>query len=349
MRFLFTILAYLFLICLSGCANSNTVVQKEAQTIEFSEIRPDSLVGFPVSVHSIGDDSIIINDNKNNEHISLFSLTNGHRLYSTGLTGAGPGEVIPPIRVTVSDDSIYVLSLPAKVLLSGSINENLLNFRVRMPKEVMGLYYLPRHKIFITPVMSLDNTIDKNTYAYVYDYNFNKIQELKGFAQLWEKEKTFPADVLNKFHQIQGICETDDGKIAVLESHVLRIYTYDGEKLALYSDKQLFPYEYSFTARTNNNLLPTTRLTEGIIKGCRDIASRNNTILISVDTDVKGGVSSGNHVKLLHMDSDGSLIGEYIANVQLNPYPLTVTKSGRIVMFSEGEDLSIALSSYPKP
>lgn len=317
--------------------------------MSFTEIRTDYLIGFPISLHPVGYDSIIVNDSKGNEHIALFNLTDGSRLYATDANGMGPDEVTLPIRLAVSGDSIYVLSLATKTVHSGDIKNPLLTVRTQMPKEVMGLYYLPRHKIFISPVMSLDDTTDENTYAYIFDSNFNKIQDLKGFAQLWDKEKSYPFNAVSKFHQIQGICETDDNRIAILESHILRLFTFEANKLIPVSDCLLFPYEYTFSAKRGNSVVPTTRLADGIIKGGKDIASKGNTILISVDTNIKGDEPSDNHVKLLQLDSNGKLIAEYITHLLLNPYPLTVTKNGKIVMFSDGEDLSLAFSSYPNP
>lgn len=337
---------------MTGCKNSSgTIDQIPSSSISFTEIRLDSIIGQPISAHFLNTDSLLINDAKGNYLLNAFNIESGKLVFSSGAIGNGPNELLPPIRVTNSKDSVYILSLSSKKVYNMPISHSTLNEITQLPIEVMGLYFLQNYEIFIAPVMSFSNQDDsKSVYAYVYDKNFSKIQDIEDYATPWSGEVNYDKSAISRFHQIQGVSVTEDGTIGILEQYLLRLYTYKDGKVRSKSDIQLFPYEYDFTPSGKGSMLPKTDLRKGFISGARDMVSFANTFLISVDKSVKGGQAETQSVntQLVLLNSKGERVAEYVPTVDLKPYPITVSDNGLLVMFSEKDELAPFLSQYPK-
>lgn len=328
-------IAVCIILCLCGCQSQKNE-EIESASISFNPTTVDSIIGKPISVHFVGEDSLLVNDIMSNPLVKIFNLKSGAEVLSAAPIGNGPGEVFPPVRIAASKDSVYIFSLTSKKLYGMPISGGEMTEITQLPLEVMGLYYLPKSGIFIAPVMALVNQEDRGTaYAYVYDKDLKKIQEIETPATLWAGEKNYPPSAISKFHQIQAICETSDGRIGILESHLIRLFDFNGNRLERIADELLFPYEYDYDSASNGSLVATTKPRSGVVKGAKDMASVGDKFLLSVDMTVNGEpVQEESVVKLLTLDKDGNPIKEYIPNVVLNPYPLAVSDRGTVVMFS---------------
>lgn len=329
-----------------GCKKEETG-DIERIPLSFTSVDLKSMIGMPISACFIGNDSIVINDQKNNYMVRLYDIRTGDNLQNTCAVGSGPNEFMPPIRLTKVSNSIYVLDLITKKVYSALLDDENLTEIVQLPLEVMGLYYLPKHEIFIAPIMQFGEMSNiGNTFAYVYSKDFVKIQNLNGFALLWDKEFDLNDRILNKFHQVEGICEVGNNTIAILESHIIRLFTTHNGKISFTKDVLLFPYEYD-SKLESGDLLPSVKLRDGFVRGSGDLVSDGKSILISVNTGTTGAKSIEKQVKLIQLDEDGNLLKEYIPTTLVKPYPMALSDKGKIVMISDREEDSLLISDYP--
>lgn len=334
-------------IIVSSCSKSSGH-SIESKPMSFQIIKTDTILGGPVNAYFTDSQSILVNDAKTNPLINVFNIQTGRNEFQTATIGNGPNELFPPIRTTMVDSTLYILNLADKKVYISNLMDRTLNEVAILSKDVMGIYYISSHQKFIAPVMPvLTDSDEVYPYAYVYDKDFNKVQELESFATLWDKEKNFDRSVLSKFHQIQGIASVDDGGIAILEAHVLRLYHYTKGAYIHKQDILLSPYEYDVYPASKQMMLPHTKLKDGYMKGAKDIVAYGNNILLSVDTDIKGVDSSLQNVELWLMDCDGKHLNTYIPDIPVCSYPLAVSKEGTVLMMTDDENMSLAVTRFP--
>lgn len=337
----------MFALILISCRNE-TENSVSTLSIDFSSVELDSIVGLPISAHFWGNDSLMVNDQKGKYMLRMFNIAAGKDILDLCAIGTGPNELFPPIRTTKVNDSIYILNLSSKIVYTCSPDQPDLKEIFKAPDEVMGLYYLPRHKVFIAPAIQLgEASKSSDVYAYVYNEDFSQRQKLTGFAKLWDGEKSMESSYLNKFHQIQGVCEVGNNMIAIMETHLIRLYSTEKNQIELKKEILLYPYEYETSPASQGSLLPTAKLKNGFVKGARDIVAYDDKMLISVDFNVKGEPSEENNVKLILLDKEGELKAIYETGKTLSPYPLAISVDGKIAMFSEDNGL-LLLADFPK-
>lgn len=304
---------------------------------------PDSIIGGALSVHYKDDSSIIINDGFAEPMIKCYDIKNGKQLLSGVKRGIGPGEVMPPVRVTSSDDSLYILSISTKTLYSTGKDSISLIKRGSLPIEAVNLFYLPTAGLFVVPVLHFEGIdMDPGSVAYIYDSDFNKIQTIKGFATLWEEEKDLNDRILSKYHQISDVVEVGN-KMVVLESHVLRIYDIDGGEINHNCDIELAPYAFDFSI-TEGSLTANTSLKPGYKVGAASMTAIGDKILISFNEAIKGQ-DDKDKIMLNLFDCTGQLIKKYEPAVNISPYPL-YSKGNEIIMFTkETPDADVQIAS----
>lgn len=342
------LLAALGILILPACTHTRSISGLEPVDTPFQVITTDSLIGKPISAHAINDTSVIINDSFGNQLIKQFSLTSGNLTQATAHPGIGPGEVIPPIRCTVANDTLYILSLSTKDLFTSPLDSLNLSKRSQLPTEATGIFYLPYADRFIVPVMHFQSAdVADDAYAYVYDRNFNKTQELTGFPALWGTEQNLDNRILSKFHQIQGISELTGNTIAVLETHVLRLYDFKNGMIEHNSDILLFPYEYNYSAPSPGSEVANTKLQDGFKLGAKDIAACNGNFLITVNNTIKGDDTQEYGITIVAIDRKGNPLAEYRPDTPIQPYPITTMPDNSVVVFTDGENILPATTRLP--
>lgn len=330
----------------ASCTHQTTT-PVEPTDISFTSIETDSLIGRPISVHCINDTTIVINDNFGNQLIKEFNLATGAMTQGTAQPGMGPGEVIHPIRCAIADDTIYVLSLASKDLYTTPVSSLKLSKQRQLPPETTGIYHLPDANRFVAPVMHFQSTeATDNVYAYVYDRDFNKVQKLSGFPALWSTEKELDNRILSKFHQIQGVVSSGN-TMAILETHVLRLYNIDDVAIEHTRDIQLFPYEYKYSTPSPGSEVANTKLQDGFKIGAKDISLHNGRFLITVNNSIKGDDANDYSTSILEVDKDGNITAEYRPDIPVQPYTMTTTPDGTVVVFTDGENIYPATAHMP--
>ena len=101
-----------------GCSSYQKETAKE--TLAFSVLPiSSSLLGLPIQIVAF-DSVLLVNDYYGDTLVHCLSLRTGGEITKFGVRGSGPNEVMPPLHLLKTPDSLFVLSRPQWILYTVS-------------------------------------------------------------------------------------------------------------------------------------------------------------------------------------------------------------------------------------
>lgn len=124
-----------------GCSSYQKETAKE--TLAFSVLPvSSSLLGLPIQIVAF-DSVLLVNDYYGDTLVHCLSLRTGGEIIKFGVRGNGPNEVIPPLHLLKTPDSLFVLSRPQWILYTVSGTPRMqLEKKMRLPAAVSLLFAL---------------------------------------------------------------------------------------------------------------------------------------------------------------------------------------------------------------
>jgi len=101
-----------------GCSSYQKETAKE--TLAFSVLPiSSSLLGLPIQIVAF-DSVLLVNDYYGDTLVHCLSLRTGGEITKFGVRGSGPNELMPPLHLLKTPDSLFVLSRPQWILYTVS-------------------------------------------------------------------------------------------------------------------------------------------------------------------------------------------------------------------------------------
>lgn len=326
-----------------GCKNVSEDQKIEEHLLKFEIAKGDYEFGVPIGM-SILNNNLLINDFYGDTLVHCVDMdtwTTTRKIVSKGM---GPGEVLAPIELIVTDDSISVFSRPTMMMFksSGCDLSTLTNVAI-MPSVVSRIFQMGDNE-YIASIVTLGNDPQYGNARFILLNSAGEVQYSFGeYPRIWSDEKDMPTDVLANFHQIRGFCKLDSDSFAVVSSHVLSIYAKNQEgQYSLVAEKMMMPYEYDYNL-SDGMATAQGRLKEGFPKCADGVAKLGDDLIVTFNMNELP--ARNQNVDFLRYDNELSLKAIYHPATAVRA-PFIISDDGSIIAFDdENDEFEIAIST----
>jgi hypothetical protein len=242
-----------------SCKGKGKIANTETADVqlEFSTIEINASIGYPIDIIN-QNDTLYINDLLCDTMAVRINAKTDELIDKFAVIGNGPGEVLKPIELRPTSDSIYVLSRPNQTLYSGNKTGKVtLKKRLQMPSTISRLFFLNDNNA-IASVMSYSGTPKeyKDSRFILYDKNFNIKYAFGSFPKQTNKEQSLNSEALSNLHQTNCILCPSPNKFIAITQYGMSVYTKGKSgKYELSFDKALINYD--FTVNEGNSMIST--------------------------------------------------------------------------------------------
>jgi hypothetical protein len=260
MKKIFLVLACVVaMIAEQSCSNKNKIANTEIDEVQldFTQMETDASIGYPLELFN-QNDTLYLNDAHGDTIVTRINALNGRTIDKFATVGNGPGEVLRPIDLRPTHDSIYVLSRPNQALFSANKSTSVsLKKRVQMPGTISRLFFLNDGNAIVS-VMSFAGTPDefKNARYILFDKNMRLKYAFGSFPKLTDKEQSLNSEALSFLHQTDCVVCPDSDTFIALTQYGMSVYSKSKSgKYELKFDKALIKYD--FTVLAGNDYVST--------------------------------------------------------------------------------------------
>lgn len=278
MKIIFPILILcLFLVQCDNKDKSSYTFYNE-KNISFNEINYPELLGFTLQI-KIADSLLFINQFHEDSLIAVFN-TNRNRIEKKIISkGNGPGELMPPLDIQISDNQLYILSRPL-FLLNHISMENLLKNDVDFHKD----YQMPPKSDCFLPLndsLFVFSGLWGKRYACL-NLASDSIRTFGDFPNYWSEEKDIPDDAKAMFHQCFFGKHPNKNIFVSCSGYILETYQYDDKNEVPQMLRQMQLGKYSYRYVTNGMI--STKLKEGSDPSVTELACTEDYIYLVVQS-----------------------------------------------------------------
>lgn len=315
-----------------GCSSYQKETAKE--TLAFSVLPiSSSLLGLPIQIVAF-DSVLLVNDYYGDTLVHCLSLRTGGEITKFGVRGSGPNEVMPPLHLLKTPDSLFVLSRPQWILYTVSGTPRVhLEKKMRLPAAVSLLFSLGDSSYLASGMFP-----DKR--FYIFDSAGKEKSRFGNYPNFWSHENDLPIEVKRMFHQVRGYGFSIKNGFALADSHVLSLYRHTSSGYVLSKEVLLAPYEYDFNV---NGIESITKLKPSFATGVIDLAVSDEFIYVLFDSNIKD-TSSKSKNEIWRYDWDGNLLNKYVPNVDISL--ITVHPDGTLIGLTDEEESKIAFVKF---
>ena len=322
----------LVLSSLWGCSSYQKETPKE--TLDFSVLPiSSSLLGLPIQIVAC-DSVLLVNDFYGDTLVHCLSLKTGSEITKFGVRGSGPNEVMRPLHLLKTPDSLFVFSRPQWLLYTVSGTPRVhLEKKMKLPTDVSLLFPLGDSSYLASGMFP-----DKR--FYIFDGAGKEKSRFGDYPNFWSRENDLPIEVKRMFHQVRGYGFSIKNGFAFADSHVLSLYRHTSSGYVLSKEVLLAPYEYDYTA---NGIGSMTNLKPSFARGVMDLAISDEFIYVLFDSNIKD-TSSKSKKEIWRYDWDGNLLNKYVPNVDISL--ITVQPDGTLIGLTDEGDSKIAFVKF---
>jgi hypothetical protein len=323
--------------------DSNTEI--EDVQLEFSEMATDVSVGYPIEFIN-HNDTLYLSDFYGDTLVTRINAKNGKAIDKFATIGNGPSEVLKPIDVRPTHDSIYVLSRPNQTLFSATIQGTVsLKKRMQMPGTISRLFFLNDGNA-IASVISFSGTPDefKDARYILFDKDLRLKYAFGSYPKQTDKEQSLDSEALSNLHQTDCVlCPNSDTFIAITQ-YGMSVYSKSKSgKYELNFDKALIKYDFK------------------VLAGNEQISTRVQTIPEESDGGIAHAVMFGDNILLAQfVDRSPDNMNVYFRIINQNGEtlkilrptidvmaPFVLTSKNEIIAFHEDESGVSLIKSTP--
>lgn len=343
---------FLAIVCVSvvaamqSCKGKDKSADTESTDVqlEFATMESDASIGFPVDIINLND-TLYINDLRCDTMAVRINAKTGKLIDKFATIGNGPGEVLKPIELRPTRDSIYVLSRPNQVLYSGNKTGNVsLKKRQQMPVTISRLFFLNDNNA-VASVMSYSGTPEefKDSRFILFDKNFNIKYAFGSFPKQTDKEQSLNSEALSNMHQTNCIlCPSPDKFIAITQ-YGMSVYTKGKSgKYELSFDKALLNYD--FTVIEGDGIISTRVSTTPDSDGGIDHAVMFGDNILLAQFKKRGQENNSVYFRILNQEGETVKVLHPTIDVMS---PFVVTSKKEIIAFHEDESGISLIKSAP--
>lgn len=314
-------------ICIFGCNSQRKEIIKEDLSLTLLPV--SSFIGLPIQIMAL-DSILLVNDFYGDTLVHCLSLKTGSEIAKWGVRGSGPNEVMSPLRLLKTSDSLFAFSRPLWTLYSANGKQNVqLSKKVRLFTDISLLFPLGDSKYLASGMFA-----DKR--FCLLDDNGNEKMRFGDYPCFWRREADLPIEVKRMFHQVRGYGFSDKHGFVVADSHVLSLYKQASSGYTLEKEILLAPYEYDFQAKGMESVV---NLKSSFVKGVVDLVTSDEFIYILFDNNTLEESKKANK-EIWRFDWKGNLLNKYIPNVNLAF--ITMTSEGDLIGLTDSEEPEIA-------
>lgn len=314
-------------ICVWGCNLQQKEMEKEELSLTL--LPASSFIGLPIQIMAM-DSVLLVNDFYGDTLVHCLSLKTGNEIAKWGVRGSGPNEVMSPLRLLKTSDSLYVFSRPLWTLYSASGKQNVqLSKKAKVFTDVSLLFPLGDSEYLASGMFP-----DKR--FCLLDSCGNEKMRFGDYPCFWKREPDLPIEVKRMFHQVRGYGFSGKHGFAVVDSHVLSLYRQVSSGYTLEKEVLLAPYEYDFHPQGMESIVS---LKSSFVKGAVDLAVSDEFIYILFNNNTSEE-SPQRQKEIWRFDWDGNLLNKYIPNANLAF--ITVTSKGDLIGLTDSEEPAIA-------
>lgn len=312
-----------------GCNAPSQQVAEEK--LSFTLLPVSAFIGLPIQIMAF-DSVLLINDFYGDTLVHRISLKTGKETAKWGIKGNGPNEVLSPLHLMKTSDSLFVFSRPQWTLYSVTDRQSSLSRKVRVFTDISLLFPLGDSGYLASGMFA-----DKR--FCLLDENGNEQMRFGDYPCFWNRESGLPIEVKRMFHQVRGYGFSDKHGFVVAGSHVLSFYKPHSSGYSLEKEICLAPYEYGFNER---GMESTVNLKTSFVNGAVDLAVSDEYVYVLFDNNSLES-SVKRKKEIWRYDWKGNLLNRYIPDVELSL--ITVASDGRLVGLTDSEEPSIAFVS----
>lgn len=315
------------LIC-NGCRHEK---QSLEYAMDFEAIDTHHIIGIPLDV-VIDGESMLVNQFSGDKYLTWFSLSNGNVLQAKIAKGNGPNEMQGPLMVSSFSDSLLIFDRSRFRLYKSDLQcDSIITYIENLPFWTTKIFPMSNGCVIASkiPFGVVDENISATRFAVIRGdsvlSNFGK------YPNLSKSDRASDSEQLANFHQIHGFTELPGNRFAVTSSHVLSLYSGNGNEYHLEKEFAIAPYEYESQSSTSNHSANTTLL-NGYSYGTRHGLEYYDGKIYLPFREAK----DDNMIFLVY-DMDLNLIGKIVPSIAIDT-PFTIDEKGRIVTLREGEN-----------
>lgn len=298
--------------------------------VSFDSMNVSSFIGLPVQL--VASDSVLyVSDFYGDTLVHCLSLADGHLIEKIGVKGNGPNEMQPPLNLFIREDSLYLYSRPMWTLYCMHLGDLVTMKRKFTTSSGVSLLFPFENTSFLSSGMFDDNRFQ------IFDAHGILKSAFGFYPEFWAKEKELSSNVKYMFHQMSGYAYSRNRGIAIVDSHVLSLYTGSLGNYALKNEVLLAPYEYDFKEA---GISSQTNLKPSFMIGARELVASDDYIYILFDVN-RENATERLKKEIWKFDWEGNLLVKLIPNIDICLF--TMTPDGRIVALSNDENPSVLI------
>lgn len=325
---------------LSGCKRDSSTSDKTI-AIDFTEVCTLPGIGSPIEINCI-DDTVYIIDFNDQKVINRIKLSTGENLGREVSIGNGPGEIIPPIRLMITDDSIFVHSMSMQSLLSTARGKlDSLKTKSKLPPASSRIFALDHNEFVISLIPFGPFTETGDARFMLLDNSLNEIYTFGNIPSLTATDQSASATARSMFHQVTGLHPLSPDEFVAVGRYEISLYRKNNQgKYELDKEIAIEPYDYEITERGEGQT-PATKLREGYSAGIVSSFVYNGNIYLGF---FNGKDDDSLYIKVF--DPNGKQIATINPTTPVNG-PFAISEYGEIIGLLEEENMTKLVKSSP--
>ncbi len=296
-------------------------------------------IGSPIEV-TCDKDTVYIIDFNDNKVIERVKFSTGDVLGREVGIGTGPGEIIPPIRMMLTDDSIFVHSMSMQKMMSaprGALTS--LKDKGTLPPESSRVFALNNNEFVMTLVPFGPFTDTGDARFAMTDNSLNRQYTFGSFPRHTPTDQKAEPAALAMFHQVTDIHRLSQDKFVAVGQYEISYYGKGADgKYELINEVVVEPYDYEIIDAGENRSPKVKRLDgykTGIVSSI--VIGGNVYLAFFRGTDDES-------VNFRVYDSEGRHIANIEPNQAVNA-PIAVSDDGEIIGLQENESTTLLVKS----
>ena len=328
-----------FLVC--GCsvnpqADTESGISCDVQEqLSFEPLNYPEMLGSTMQILKQGS-SLFLNDFHGDTLIHRYNLKTGLVEGKLVVKGSGPGEMIPPLELQLSSDSLWILSRPMHLLGSIPVRGNVsvgegMMLKVRGEADCyvplgnsrfVFSGYWKEHRYACAALSSADGSYT----------------EFGSYPDFWEEEQYVPIAAKAMFHQSRFALNEKRHQFAVSSYYALEIYEYtpsSSQLPRLQVKKKLGNYAYDYT----DGKRISAKLREGSDLACADVMAGDDYLYLLIqDRDNR------KHRNILVMDWKGHPVKLLKSNKRITCFCIDEKEGKGYCIIRDPEDTLVSFS-----
>lgn len=313
---------------INGCSQEKHSME---WNMDFETIDTNCIIGKPLDV-IINGESMLVNQFNGDKYLTWFSLNNGNVFKTKIAKGNGPNEMQGPLMVSSFSDSLLIFDRSRFCLYKSDFQcDSIITYKENLPFWTTKVFPMSNGCVIVSKIPFGVDDKDISTTRFAVIREDSVLSNFGKYPDLSKSDRVSDSEQLANFHQIHGFTELPDNRFAVTSSHVLSLYSGNGNEYYLEKEVEIAPYEYE-SQNSSSNQSANTTLLNGYSYGTRQGLEYYNGKIYLPFRETKD-----DNITFLVYDMELNLIGKIVPSIPIIT-PFAIDEKGRIITLKEGEN-----------